>query len=624
MEKRDILRQTSAERPTETIITPAPTATAAIIARNGGSSVGSKAATTTVSAENASLDDVTEETDTTAPAELPRLDHKSLGNNLVPALEELIIQSSVSNEVLIPRPDNIDFEAFRKAINIKSTECQRPGTAINKVPSIEEAKIWLDKVINNPPKGTISYYSGHARKIRRQSLLDPGPRVRDEPLLEDLWEPHYHFGDNMSCTIMHMEDMSSTDKDGTVHGLRSANIVLAGIKIWVLILPEAEAKFKSFIEKNWSIGKCDRAIGHLQILVSPSRLDAEGISYTIKIGYPGNLIVTEQAQHHMVINMGLCMAESVNFALTGDSICSPDFVKCNKDDLDFSHLARRVPAPAVPNKRKHTEKQVQPNKRSRTERPTTTVARPSRTVNTREPRGRTTVEQAPAALPSQTVETRESRGRAALERVADQLRSAGHVFITPSSRISSPLTESIVSLWNLDNGLICRAAHAKARTSSERFVMVETLVYTKKLTTYLTRYHQMHLHLNREANLNGMLRLDPDVLKKMLAAEEMKSSNVYEHQKKGKKWKELCDIHCGLLPFTSCYVKNMGAKFSTSDLLSALEVTELKMMMESITQNETAQKLLRATEAFVNAVEQGEKVEFGRDIGRDVVLGLLG
>ncbi|KAG5754960.1 hypothetical protein H9Q72_009919 [Fusarium xylarioides] len=190
-----IQRQTSAERPTKTIITPAPTATAAIIARNGGSSVGSKAATTTVSAENASPDDVTEETDTTAPAELPRLDHKSLGKNLVPALEELIIQSSVSNEVLIPRPDNIDFEAFRKAINIKSTECQQTGvqykqrtagqgccftsgksdgfkwpdfsTAINKVPSIEEAKIWLDKVINNPPKGTISYYSGHARKIWR-------------------------------------------------------------------------------------------------------------------------------------------------------------------------------------------------------------------------------------------------------------------------------------------------------------------------------------------------------------------------------------------------------------------------------------------------------------------------
>ncbi|KAF5696091.1 lysine specific demethylase 4c [Fusarium mundagurra] len=652
-----VQRQTSAERPTETIITPAPTATTAIIARNGGSSLGSKTATTTVSAENASPDDVTEETDTTAPAELPCLDHKSLGKNLVPALEKLIIQSSISNEVLIPHPDNVDFEAFRKAINIKSPECQQAtvqykqgsagqgscftsgksdggfkwpdfNRAINKVPSIEEAKVWLDKVINNPPKGTISYYTGHARKIQHQSLLDPGQRVRDEPLLEDLWEPHYHFGDDMSCAIMHTEDMSSTDKDGTVHGLRSANAVLVGIKIWVLISPEAEAKFESFIEKNWSIGKCDRAISHLQILVSPSRLDAEGIAYTIKIGYPGSLIVTEQAQHHMVINMGPCMAESVNFALTGDSVCSPDFAKCNKDDLNFSHLARGVPAPAVPNKRKQNEKQVhaQPNKRRN---PTTPIAQP---FQTREPRDRATLEQAADAVPSPTAKTRESRGRAALEQVADQLRSAGYVFITPiisdtlpsnriyrlmcsfMSRTTITAFYDMAELWNSDTSPIRRTTHAKAKTWSERLAMVEKLASNKKLSEYLTRYHQLHLDLKRDAKKLGQTRLTCELKKKMQEEEGMTPEALTYHLALGKKWKELCDIHCSLLPLTSCYVKNMGTKLSTSDLLSESERNELKMMMENITQNETAQKLLRATEAFVNAVEQGEKVEFGRDI----------
>ncbi|KAF5578861.1 lysine specific demethylase 4c [Fusarium pseudocircinatum] len=188
------------------------------------------------------------------------------------------------------------------------------------------------------------------------------------------------------------------DKDGTVHILRSVNAVLVGIKIWVLILPEAEANFKNFIKKNWSLGKCVRAISHLKILISPSRLDAENITHTIKIGYPGNLIATAQAQHHKVINKGPCMAESVNFALTGDSVRSPDLAKCNTDDLGFSHLARRVPAPAVLNKRKRIEKQ------------------PTR--------------------------TRESRGRAALEQAADQLRSAGYVLTAlvisdtlPSNRI---------------------------------------------------------------------------------------------------------------------------------------------------------------------------------------------
>ncbi|KAF5638577.1 lysine specific demethylase 4c [Fusarium tjaetaba] len=140
---------------------------------------------------------------------------------------------------------------------------------------------------------------------------------------------------------MHMEDiLSSTDKGGPVHGLQYVNNVLVGIKIWVLILLEAEAEFKSFIGKDWSIGKCDRAISHEQILVSPSRLVAVGIAHTINIRYRGKLIVTEQTQHHMAIKMGPCMAEFVNLALTGDSVCIPDSAKCDRDDLDFSHLAR--------------------------------------------------------------------------------------------------------------------------------------------------------------------------------------------------------------------------------------------------------------------------------------------
>ncbi|KAL3584424.1 hypothetical protein FPOAC2_14204 [Fusarium poae] len=183
--------------------------------------------------------------------------------------------------------------------------------------------------------------------------------------------------------------MSSREKGGTLHGLRSANAVLVGIKIWVLISLEAETKVKSFVYENFrDPWKCDRAISHIKILVSSSRLDAQGIAYTIKNGYPGNLVLTEQAQHHMAVNMGPCIAESVNLGLTGDSIRSPDFARCDLDGLDLPHLA----------------------------------------LNTRP---RAIVEQAPAALPSQTAETRESRGRAALEQVADQLRSAGHVSITP-------------------------------------------------------------------------------------------------------------------------------------------------------------------------------------------------
>ncbi|KAF5585623.1 uncharacterized protein FSUBG_12398 [Fusarium subglutinans] len=90
------------------------------------------------------------------------------------------------------------------------------------------------------------------------------------------------------------------------------------------------------------------------------------------------------------------------------SIRSPDFARCDLGGLNLPHLAHRAPSPPAPSKRTHAEKQVQPKKRSRVERRTKSGTGPSRTVN-----------------------TRESRGRAALEQVVDRLRGAGHAFFTP-------------------------------------------------------------------------------------------------------------------------------------------------------------------------------------------------
>ncbi|KAF5549530.1 lysine specific demethylase 4c [Fusarium mexicanum] len=314
--------------------------------------------------------------------------------------------------------------------------------------------------------------------------------------------------------------------------------------------------------------------------------------------------------------MGLCIAESVNFGLTGDRIRSPDFARCDLDGLDLPHLARRVPAPPAPSKRKHAEKQVQPNKRSRVGRPTTSVAGPSPTVS-----------------------TRESRGRAAFEQVADRLRSAGHIFITPiilntlpSERIyrlicSFMVRATIIAFydmtvaWNSDSSSISRAAHAKAqaKTASERLAVVEKLIGAKNLRTYLTRYHQLQYRLDSDAQKLGRYRHSPEAIKKMQEQEGMIPKALEHHLLQGRRWTRLCKIYCGLLPLTSCLVVTMGAKFSGKVFLDEAKSSELEMMM----QNEAAKKLLRETEAFINAVEQGEKVTFSEDVGRDVVLGLV-
>ncbi|KAF4449989.1 lysine -specific demethylase 4c-like protein [Fusarium austroafricanum] len=588
------------------------------------------------------------------------LGHESMGANLVPTLEPLITQASIKNEVSIPPPTPIDLGAFKNAIDPTSDDCPthtikynggEPGQghcfmtssdqefkwpdfskAITKLPTIEEAKKWLDQVINNPPKDPISYYLGHGRNLPYRTQLNPGRRILDDPLFGDIHEAYYHIGDDMSGAFFHNEDASHIEEDGTVHGLRSANAVLVGIKIWLLIAPQDELKFRTFAGKNWCIMICSRGLSHLHILVSPSRLDAEGIGYVIKIGYPGNLIITHQAQHHMVINMGPCIAQSINFALPGDSLCSPEHTRCRHDGLALFAEAHNVPmVPAKPEqsgstkrKRVAIAKQVKPKKKSRVQGPTTLtlVDLPSRT---------------------RSVATRAQRG---LDQAAVQLRKSGHVFLTPTIKNNIPserifrLVCSLMSratissfynmaaAWNLDSSPISRQSHAKDIPPRQRAMMIKRLDSDKDLSTYLQRYHQLHLHLSVEAEKQGQLRLASEIKKDILEAEGMGSSNFDKHVRKGMLWKTLGDIHCGLLPLISCYANDMGARISTTKWLTKNEFDELNMMMENIAGHQVAQNVMEAAEAFVNAVEKGEKVVFrenlfGENLGRNEVLRLL-
>ncbi|PNP61166.1 hypothetical protein FNYG_14083 [Fusarium nygamai] len=133
---------------------------------------------------------------------------------------------------------------------------------------------------------------------------------------------------------------------------------------------------------------------------------------------------------------------------------------------------------------------------------------------------------------------------------------------------------------------------------------------------------QLHLDLKRDAKKLGQRRLTSK-LKKKMQEQGMTSEALTYHLRQGKKRKKLCQIHCGLFPLASCYMVNMGAKFSGTPIhgLNETESEQLKMMMENIADNETAKKLLRVTEA---AVEQGEKVQFAEDVDRDEVIDLFG
>ncbi|KAF5018844.1 hypothetical protein F66182_9173 [Fusarium sp. NRRL 66182] len=579
-------------------------------------------------------------TGTMSSSPIFKLTEAQMGEALVSNLETIINRDDFRNEILVPQ-SVIDLSMFEAGLDIDTDDYQyvahkyAPGpenegysfvhvsenkshfrwpnfTEQVRVPTIEEAWTWIDDVINRPPDHTIPYYCGHAFGIPFQSPLNPGREILDDPNFEDIHKPYFHIGANQSANRAHWENLSCIDSTGGRHGLRSANLVLAGVKIWILIAAHHTTKFRAFVDANWPIGLCDEGINHLDILVSPSRLKREGIDFSIHIGYPGKLIVTHQCQYHIVVNMGPCVAQSINFKLLGDSLTCSEQVRCPRDGLsDYAkhHGISLVPPPRFLNSTQHasiSRKRKIANNRSRWH----DAVPVHETRRTKQRRVDDPVSPTPKSLED-------------LQQLAKTFKTKNLVFRTPeldsiqppservfrfvcavSSRETLRMFCSTVESWNKRDQILKPAFRDQDSLVERRATLLQTCARGNDLMKYLCRHHQLYLMKEVDAHRKGRTRSDSSYKKELLQRVGWKSKNYEYHMAKGKKWKVLCDINEGILPHVPLSSNSFGVDIQES--FDERELVDIRYLLD----NDYIKALFRAGSAFQEAVEGSRSVMF--------------
>ncbi|WAO96047.1 JmjC domain-containing protein [Fusarium falciforme] len=210
------------------------------------------------------------------------------------------------------------------------------------IPTKEEARKWLDDYFDNPPEGIVPYFTGHL-DLPYGDLLNPGATILDNRKLLDLHRPYWHIGGDKSANRFHIEDYNCSE-DESPCGLRSANLVLEGVKLWTAIETHHTKKFEAFVAKNWDCNGCSQRVGHQSLLISPLTLEREGIDFEIKVQGPGDLMIPGRSQYHMVVNMGFNIAMSMNHLQRGDRLKSTALRQCVKCGV-LDDTVTRVPPP---------------------------------------------------------------------------------------------------------------------------------------------------------------------------------------------------------------------------------------------------------------------------------------
>ncbi|CAF3656488.1 unnamed protein product [Fusarium graminearum] len=569
------------------------------------------------------------------PHPLFELAGTDMGEALVPKLETIIDRDDFYNEIMVP-PPNIDVRMFKAALRINNDDCQYSAekytagpeeeghcfiracrwdeslfmwpdfTQQVKIPSIEEARSWLNNVIHSPPKDVIPYYCGHAFSIPFQSPLNPGEEILNNPKLSDIHHPYFHIGADKSAARFHWEDLSCIDSNGHRHGLRSANLVLAGIKIWILIATHHTTKFRDFVNANWPLGPCDYGVSHRDLLISPARLEKEDINFSIHIGHPGKLIVTHQCQYHLVINMGPCIAQSINFKLPRDSLTCPELVLCPDDGL-----ATYAP---------HLVLSDQLNKRA-PEKSKRKIIQPQRSKWHDAVPAHETSQNKRRRIVSPVLKSFEE-----LQSLGDSLANDSLVFKVPqlnkarlpservfrlvcaiSSREALHLFSSITESWNQRSSILVDPAVENLGAVERRAIMLRNCTRGTHLMKYLSRHHQLYLEKEVDAHRNGRGRSDSSYKNGLLTRTGWTVKNYEYHIAKGKQWRVLCGIHGGLLPLLPFSSSSFG--INVQECFDERELDDAHHLLD----NQYVRTLSGAGLALQQAIEQSRSVKFAWD-----------
>lgn len=496
-------------------------------------------------------------------------------------------------------------------------------------PSLDECLDYVEQLIDNPPEGTIPYYVGpplHDGPLMSMvnSLLHPGEHLLKLPPINGVNSVYWHAGEKGSGTAFHCEDMK----------LFSFNVVLRGWKLWIKIRRHHTAKFEEFIRKIRPANNCDQFVRHASVIVSPKRLQEEGIEFDAILVGPGDLVMTHPREYHMVVNVTENFALAINFLPQGEPTVPKDTRVCPQCGLySLTHEdIRKVPyAPTAAAK---------------------TLCKPKRAAISGN------VARATLALTS----TGSSLGkrRSIGESLQDQTRTKKNRSSAPTLQLLDTIKDRILKFDKLckfpalggdlpSPAVFCAATAIWSRTAINQFQslvlsmrdiskhsfrldshgdpssrvvqrlrLIEAAERKSKLGTFQYRLHLMYLIEDwvsaREAACRT--RADTASIDEILQKYGWDRKTLKRYHRLGNTWKGLCGGDQGLL----CFIllegnKGLGVTLETYTDMNAGDRAMFRQILDSNHQNYT-KSLCSAGNAFLDALNRtAEDMDFRLESG---------
>ncbi|GKT68833.1 lysine -specific demethylase 4c-like protein [Colletotrichum tofieldiae] len=331
-------------------------------------------------------------------------------------------------------------------------------------------------------------------------------------------------------------------------------MVCSGLKLWVVIPAHYTAPFEEFVKQHWRTNNCAQFVRHLSLFIGPTTLREAGIEFNVHCAGPGDMIVTNPGQYHMVANFSDCFAMSINFLLPGETVILEDLAVCEKCGL-FSLAHKGFRAVSCPLTDDETERL-----------PVSSIPENEKL----QPKKRAVVRQAAGPLRLGKKQNRAlmpSSVNPELVEVEEQIKKVDPLCKIPSFSGQPPSYEvfklAAVIYSRLAIRQFCSLVHSRRDLDTENFRMnssqdiparvgqrlgrIEVFQRKTALGRLCARLEMFYLAQDIDNSKDGRIRADPAVIEKILKQASCSKRTLERYRSQGNKWRHLCDGYEGLL-----------------------------------------------------------------------------
>ncbi|WQF77058.1 Putative SET domain, JmjC domain, SET domain superfamily protein [Colletotrichum destructivum] len=472
---------------------------------------GSEAASATASRTNSSVE---------APSPSARtkfsLTTNETGPRLIPNIRRMLAEKDFNGHIRVTDMEPVDWDALANRLH---------------KPEMLAAKASIVGEISVP-------------NIDFISLLHPGEEFLQFAAIPGGNSDYWHAGCRLSGTPWHKEDAN----------WRSVNKVCSGLKLWVVVPAHYAARFEEFVKQHWRTNNCAQFVRHLSLFIGPTTLKEADIEFSIHCAGPGDMIVTNPGQYHMVANFTDCFAMSINFLLPGEKVIPDDLAVCEQCGL-FSLAHKGFRAVSSPLTYDETERL-----------PVTSISENEKL----QPKKRAVLRQAAGPLrpcKKQKSTPMSSSASRELTEAEEQIKKVDPLCIIPSFGAQPPSSEvfklAAVIYSRLAIRQFCSLIRSRRDLDTESFRMnlsqdiparvgqrlgrIDVFLRKTDLGRLCARLETFYLAQDIDNSKDGRIRADPAVIKKILKQTKCSKKTLERYRSQGNKWRRLCDGYKGLL-----------------------------------------------------------------------------